>query len=167
MRNRRSASSGHLSPQSRRERGADVVEAAFVLPIILMLLLGLVVFARGWNIYQTMTRAAREGVRQAVTTSCAMCGSAYDSNADIENNVVFPELQAGGVNTSNALLNSSYQQGYSWLDESGDVCGAYITFKYPYTVSIPFIPMNIGTIDLQTYVQMRLENGDQPCLPSS
>ena len=156
----------HFSPRSKSERGSDIVEAAFVLPIILMLLLGLVVFARGWNIYQTMTRAAREGVRQAVTTSCATCGNSYYSWTDIKNNIVFPVLQTAGIDTSNSVLTTSYADGCTSLDETGDVSGAYITFKYPYTISIPFVPLNIGTVDLQTDVQMRLENQDGSCPPS-
>lgn len=158
-------SQGNLSPRTRRERGAELLEGAVVLPIILILLLGLVVFARGWNIYQTMTRAAREGVRQSITTSCATCGGTFYADSHIENDVVFPVLKAGGVNTSNPLLNSSYVQGYTWLDENRDVCGTYITFKYPYKVSIPFIPMNLGTVDLNTYVQMRFETEVGNCPP--
>ena len=41
------------------QTGAELVEMAFVLPILLMLLLGIFYFARAYNIYETMTRAAR------------------------------------------------------------------------------------------------------------
>lgn len=164
MRNRRKPGLGYPSLRSRRERGSDIVEAAFVLPMILTLLLGLVVLARGWNIYQTMTRAAREGVRRAVTTTCATCGSSYDSSTDIENNIVFPELAAGGINTSSAVLTGSYSSGEGPLYGTGNGdCGAYITFKYPYKIAIPFIGVNLGTVDLKTYVQMRLENPPGSC----
>lgn len=150
-----------FSANPRSERGADVVEAALVLPVILAILLGLFVFARGWDIYQSMTRAAREGVRRAVTTSCATCGNVYDSNTYIQNSVVFPALQAVGIDTTNAVLNSSYAQGYRWLDPAQQVCGAYITFRYPYAITIPFLPVNLGTINLATNVQMRIENPPQ------
>jgi Flp pilus assembly protein TadG len=42
------------------------VEFALVVPIFLLLLLGIVEFARAWNVYQVLTDAAREGARRAV-----------------------------------------------------------------------------------------------------
>lgn len=150
------------------ERGADVVEAALVLPILLTLMLALYSFGRGWDVYQTMTRAAREGVRKAVMTQCATCngGMYYDSASSIENDVVFPALQAAGLHTNNPTLQNSYHQGITPLDSAGDVCGAYITFKYPYQLKIPFLPQPITTITMTTRVQMRLENQPSTCTPS-
>ena len=60
---RRIGSSRNL--RRRGERGAELVEMAFALPILLTLLLGIIWFARAYNIYETMTRAAREGARVA------------------------------------------------------------------------------------------------------
>lgn len=140
------------------ERGADVFEAALVLPVLMTLLMALFAFGRGWDIYQTMTRAAREGVREATTTSCATCGSSYTAPAEIQSNIVFPALRAAGLDTSNPLLNSTYEQVQAPIDQAGTVCGVYITFSYPDRLQIPFIPMNLGTIRLTTKVQMRLEN---------
>lgn len=139
------------------ERGADIVEAALVLPILLTLFLALYSFGRGWDIYQTMTRAAREGVRHAVTTDCATCGTGmdYQSSTTIQNDVVFPALKAAGINTS---MVQNYSQGYTWLDSSNTVCGAYISFQLPWQLQIPFIPVTITNIMLKTDVKMRLEN---------
>jgi Flp pilus assembly protein TadG len=152
--------------RNRGERGADVVEAAFVLPILLTLVFALYSFGRGWDIYQTMTRAAREGVHEAVTTNCAMCGDSYTSATDIQNNIVFPALQAAGIHTGNSVFTASYHQGVAVLDQAGNVCGVYITFKYPYNVTIPFLPWTLGTITLTTRVQMRYENQPTTCTPS-
>src|SRR5260370_31951934 len=57
----------------RGELGAELVEMAFALPILLTLLLGIIWFARAYNIYETMTRAAREGARVAVAPACSAC----------------------------------------------------------------------------------------------
>lgn len=48
---------------TRRERGAIAVEFALLLPILLLLLMGIVEFGRGYNTQITLTQAAREGVR--------------------------------------------------------------------------------------------------------
>lgn len=50
----------------RGDAGQALVEFALVVPILLLLLLGIVDFARAWNVYQVLTDAAREGARTAV-----------------------------------------------------------------------------------------------------
>jgi len=47
-------------------RGQSLVEFAVTMPILLFLLLGIVDFARAWNIYEVLTDAGREGARLAV-----------------------------------------------------------------------------------------------------
>lgn len=140
----------------RNERGADIVEASLALPILLTIVFALFWLGRGWDVYQTMTRAAREGVRQAVTTNCATCGDTYNSYATVQN-VVYTALQTTGINTSQ-LLN--YQQGYTWLDSSQSVCVAYVSFQYPFQVRIPFTPVPLTSVTLSTHVQMAPENQD-------
>lgn len=167
MRNRLVIPLRKLPRRRKGEWGAEIFEAALVLPVVILLFMALILFARGWDIYQTMTRAAREGVREAVTTSCATCGSSYDKSSKIQN-IVYSSLQAADLDTSNSTFTGTYQQGYHYLDPSGLVCGAYITFEYPYAITLPFIPVNLGTIDLKTNVQMRLENdpmGGGSCPP--
>ena len=48
------------------ERGQALVEFAIIIPILLAVLLGIVEFARAWQIQQVVTNAAREGARVAV-----------------------------------------------------------------------------------------------------
>ncbi len=145
------------------ECGADIVEAALALPILLTLFLALFAVGRGWDVYQTMTRAAREGVRQAITTSCATCGNTYQSRSSVQD-IVYTALQTTGVQPSKV---QSYEQGYTWLDSSNIVCGAYVSFQYPYQVRIPFTPVPLTSITLSTHVQMALENPttDGSCPP--
>ncbi len=143
-------------PAGRRpELGADLFEAALVLPLLLALMLGIYVFGRAWDVYQTMTRAAREGARQMVTTSCATCGSSYYTPDYVENNIVFPALKAASLDPTKV---QNYSQTYAWLDTLQQVCGVRISFSYPYALQIPFVPLSVGTVTLTTRVQMRLEN---------
>jgi len=48
------------------ESGQALVEFALIVPIFLLLLLGIVEFARAWNVYEVLTDASREGARTAV-----------------------------------------------------------------------------------------------------
>ena len=50
------------------ERGGTLVEAAIVLPILILLLFGVVEFARAYNAQITLTHAAREGARVLAIT---------------------------------------------------------------------------------------------------
>lgn len=52
-------------------RGQALVEFAITTPLLLMLLLGIVDFARAWNVYQVLTDAGREGTRVAVVDNGA------------------------------------------------------------------------------------------------
>lgn len=137
------------------ENGTEILEVALSVPIVLLIIFGLYSLGRAWDVYQTMTRAAREGVRQAVTTNCATCGNTTYSNLQIQSDFVYPALQAAGINT---FAVKDYSQGYTWLDSSDTVCGAYVRFRYPYRLNIPYMPASVASITLKTDVQMRLEN---------
>jgi coenzyme F420-reducing hydrogenase gamma subunit len=78
----------------RDSSGAEIAEAAVVLPLLFMLLFGIMWFARAFNIYTTVNRAAREGALVAAAPSCATCGNIPRTAAYIQNNVVNPILQA-------------------------------------------------------------------------
>lgn len=139
----------------RSEIGTEVLEVALSVPIVLVIILGLYSLGRAWDVYQTMVRAAREGVRQAVTTNCATCGNTSYSASTVQSDFVYPMLQAAGIDTSGI---QNYTQGYTWLDSADTVCGAYISFQYPYKLQIPYMPGSIASVTLKTDVQMRLEN---------
>jgi Flp pilus assembly protein TadG len=55
-----------LSP--RDDRGAALVEAALVLPMLMMLTFGIWTTARAWNVHNVLDHAAREAARYAATT---------------------------------------------------------------------------------------------------
>jgi hypothetical protein len=55
--------------------GAEIAEAALVLPLVFMLLLGIVWFGRAFNIYSTIQQAAQQGAIAAARATCATCGN--------------------------------------------------------------------------------------------
>ena len=47
-------------------KGQALVEFALVLPLVLLLVVGMLEFAKAWNLHQTLTDAVREGSRRAL-----------------------------------------------------------------------------------------------------
>ena len=82
----------------RSERGAELIEFALVLPLLLLIVLGIVDFGFLFQRMQVMTNAAREGARIAVLPGYAT----PDVQARVQNYV-----QTGGVPTTS--LNPAVQ----------------------------------------------------------
>ena len=67
-------------------RGAEIAEAAAVLPLMFMFLLGIFWFGQAFSIYGAITRAAQEGARAGAVPYCATCAGTntftqYGTNA--------------------------------------------------------------------------------------
>jgi len=77
-----------LRRMRRDDRGQSLVEFALVAPLLLILILGIVDFARAWNVYQVLTDAGREGTRNSVVDN----GS---SVAETQNIVINAANRAG------------------------------------------------------------------------
>jgi Flp pilus assembly protein TadG len=76
--------------------GQEIAEAAVVLPIVFLLLIGIMTFARAYNIYTTITYAAQEGARLAAQSSSASAGNTPSTAADVANRVA-AVLQASSI----------------------------------------------------------------------
>jgi Flp pilus assembly protein TadG len=152
------------------DRGAELFESALVVPLLFTLLLGVCWMGRAYNVYETITRAAREGARYAVLPNCATCGDTYaDSytslNSCLSNptttfsNYVSPALAASSMDP-NKIQNYCQKAAVLDPDSDGSVqqCGVTISFTYPVKLTIPFMSLNGSTINIPTSVQMRFEN---------
>lgn len=138
------------------ETGQELLEAALVIPLLLMLLIGIVWMARAYNTYETMTRAAREGARLAITPTCVSCGNTFPTDGEVQA-AVEQALEASSLNpaymSSFSLTRGVVLNPGSPLAERG----AVLTFNYPFQFILPFTPLNLTTITLTTTVQMREE----------
>lgn len=150
----KSAKNHPLRPR-RKERGAELVEAAFVLPLLLMLLIGVFWAARAYNIYETITRAAREGARVAVAPTCAQCGNSFPAATAVQT-AVDNVLTSSGMNTSGGGVNINIQQHQQLgLDPNNPSAQwTVVGITYPYQFTLPFSSLNAATINISTQVQM-------------
>lgn len=152
----------------REDSGAELFEAALVIPVVFMLLMGIVTFGRAYNVYQTITRAAREGARELVLTPCAEYPNCPGSNtiytaSSTQTDLVDPVLESDSLDPSKV---TNYTTTYVYMDPNDNpehICGIQIAFDYPYTLSLPFTSVNLSTINLSTKVQMRMENQPTTC----
>ena len=55
-----------LIARARRDDGAALIEAAFTLPLMLFICIGILEFGRAYQAWQVVTNASREGARVAV-----------------------------------------------------------------------------------------------------
>ena len=94
-----------------REDGAEIAEAALVLPLVFMFLLGIVWFGRAFNIYSTVTQAAQQGAATAARPACATCGQPVDNwngttfpgDTTVENSV-FAVMDASSLDRSQIIM---------------------------------------------------------------
>ena len=146
-----------------------------------MLMMGIFWLGRAYNVYETITRAAREGARYAVLPSCATCNPGANqmmetytsagtagSPACVSNptyeftNYVASSLLASHLDPQNTVVQQTYCQQAVVMnptsDSSSRQCGIEVSFKYPLQLAIPFTSLNATTINIPTSVTMRMEN---------
>ena len=161
--------------------GAEIAEAAVVMPLAFMLLLGIYWFGRAYNTYATITHAAREGARAAVAPTCALCGNTAPNAAAIANEVI-QALQASKIDPSQiqvytpnpaptagacpGALGSSTSNNITVYNNvqlnpgttGPPACGITVSFQYPYQFYFPFTSLNQQRILLKAEVQMASED---------
>ncbi len=102
-----------------------MVEAAFVLPLLLLLIFGLVEFGRGFNAQVTVTHAAREGVRKYALTA--------DS----------AEGRSAAINAATSLDPAQLTVTTTDCDPGEQTT---LTVSYPFIYDIPFFGSNTVTL---------------------
>ncbi len=165
--------------------GAEIAEAALVLPLVFTLLLGIVWFGRAFNIYSTITQAAQQGAIVAARGTCATCTPVFPSAGTVAA-VVSAVMQASSIdpgqivspgtaptgcaNSSNiticqqVLLDPSSNPtqiqscGSPPAPSPSQICGALVTFQYPFAFNLPFTSLNMRQIILTAQAQSRMEN---------
>ena len=91
---------------NKQERGAALIEAAIVMPLLLALVFGIWTIARAYNVRNTMEHAVREGVRFGAT-ELPWDGTSDDQVRDvIDSELGSSSIAAALVNTLCIDMNS-------------------------------------------------------------
>ena len=171
---------------SRDTRGAEIAEAAAVLPVMFMILLGIFWFGQAFNLYGAITRAAQEGARAGAAPACTTCPPAANRPAQNAANAVQaallaskldPNLAQFPVNPPTLISCIVGQIGNTACDGSASskvciqtpvqltnpfsgaagVCGISVSFQYPFSFHLPFTSLNNQQILLNASARVRME----------
>ena len=164
--------------------GAEILEAAVVLPLVFMLLLGIVEFGRVFNIYSTIQQAAQQGAITAARATCATCpsGNTFPGDATVTG-VVEGVMKSSNLDTTqiktwnpglsacplppgggcppptidNITICRNVQLNLPVSSQPAQ-CGTVVSFQYKFTFTLPFTSLDMQQIILSAQAQSRMEN---------
>ena len=164
-------------------RGAEIAEAAAVLPLMFMILLGIFWFGQAFSIYGAITRAAEDGARAGSLPYCVTCTGSNSPQTNAVN-AVQASMLASNLDPTLARLPSPTPTLYSCSDSTSGVdcgsgnnnfcvqtpvlitsslgatglCGISVSFQYPYKFWLPFTSLNKQVIWISATARVRMEN---------
>jgi hypothetical protein len=161
-------------------RGAEIAEAAAVLPLMFMILLGIFWFGQAFSIYGAITRAAQEGARAGAAPYCATCSGANSATTNAVNAVTTALLaskldptqtkspaswpvfsRCPGASAPSSCSAAICVQAPVMLRDAGSpngVCGISVSFRYPFQFWLPFTSLNKQRILITASARVRMEN---------
>ncbi len=166
-------------------RAAEIAEAAAVLPIMFMILLGIFWFGQAFSMYGAITRAAQEGARAGAAPACTTCAALGNRPAQVAATAVQNALIASKLDPNQAISPATPPSLISCIDQSAapcdnsasakvcvqtpvqlsstgstpaaGVCGISVTFQYPFTFKLPFTSLNNQQVLLLASARVRME----------
>jgi TadE-like protein len=173
-----------LSLLVRDTNASEIAEAAFVLPLMFTMLLGIFWFGQAFTIYGAITRAAQEGARAGAAPQCSTCSSTQTNTqyataaANAVNAALIaskldpsliqtpspPNINPCGDNvqklncgsTGAACVQLPVQLQLPPTPQGGD-CGVSVYFQYPFKSWLPFTSLNQQLLMLTASAEVRIE----------
>ena len=166
--------------------GSEIAEAALVIPIFFMIMIGIYWFGRAFNTYATINHAAREGALVATVSTCASCGNNPTLSGTVAT-AVTTALRAAGLDpgqietyppplavacgggapscntasqNNNITICSNVQLPVTLPAGSGaPACGVTVSFQYPYNFTLPFPvpPYGSNGFNLQLKAEVQMK----------
>ncbi|HZQ93606.1 MAG TPA: TadE/TadG family type IV pilus assembly protein [Candidatus Sulfotelmatobacter sp.] len=167
--------------------GGEIAEAAAVLPLMFMILLGIFWFGQAFSIYGAITRAAQLGSLAGAMPYCATCSgtstiaqgetnaasavtAALQASRLDPNKAQYPNPQpslntcGGGPAISCAASGNAHfciQSPIQMTDPAtgaSGVCGISVSFRYPFQFWLPFTSLNKQQVWILASSRVRLEH---------
>jgi TadE-like protein len=162
---------------------AEIAEAALVLPLVFMLLMGIIWFGRAFNIYSTIQQAAQQGAIKAARATCATCDPDFPDPSVVSNEVE-AVMKSSNLDTSQILVSpnppspiycANSPRGCTTATSNIKVCrnvllnppasttqlpqcGTIVSFQYPFNFYLPFTSLNLQQVVMSAQAQSRMEN---------
>jgi Flp pilus assembly protein TadG len=136
------------------ERGAELIEFALTLPLMLLVVLGIIEFGFVFREYGVVTNAAREGARIAVLPAYSV--------ADAEDRIDI-YLQASGMDPADATVRTVLATDPDVVLPGGACLSTFTaTLEYPHEIAflggiMNFFGTDFGTLTLKASSTMRTE----------
>jgi Flp pilus assembly protein TadG len=138
-----------FTARRRNERGAALLEAAFTIPILLLVAIGIFEFGRAYQTWQVLTNAAREGARMAVLP---------DPTEGIAEERALAYMEAGMLSNA-ASAEIVVNRSDSFIVNSTTVSASRVTIDYPFSFIVlgPIVKLVAPTSELGGDLTMRAE----------
>ena len=147
-----------LRRRLRSERGAELIETALTLPLILLVVVGIIEFGWVFQKYEVITNAAREGARIYVLPNFGPADAVTR---------VQQYLTAAGLNAASATIPTPAAPAKTNI---GGTCIWTITVSLSYPHQAPFLGgigsyfnKSVGTFNLNASSTMRREVAAGSC----
>ncbi|HEY6764107.1 MAG TPA: TadE family protein, partial [Candidatus Sulfotelmatobacter sp.] len=169
---------------ARDSRGSEIAEAAMVLPLMFMMLLGIFWFGQAFRIYGTLTHAARQGARAGASPYCSTCASVSSAGqnaytaiqsalaaANLDSRRLAPPTTPPALfscndgstpvtcdpTPSSICVQRDVKLSSSAGTTGAGVCGISVSFQYPYQFWFPGTSLNQQLLQLHGVGRARME----------
>jgi hypothetical protein len=166
---------------------SEIAEAAAVLPLMFMVILGVFWFGQAFSMYGAITRAAQEGARAGAAPYCSTCTPPTGTRTSLTaanavqaamiaskldpTKAKWPTPQPalnlcinpGGTATCDATagnqvcVQTPVQLTSTVNDGAAGVCGVAVSFTYPFQFWLPFTTLNKQLVLLSASARVRAE----------
>ncbi|HXE81134.1 MAG TPA: TadE family protein [Vicinamibacterales bacterium] len=141
---------------ANRERGSALLEAAFTIPLLLLVAIGIFEFGRAYQTWQVLTNAAREGARTAVLPS---------AGADTAQARALAYMQAGRLDkAAEAVITVNENDSYEVSGTTVSASRVRIDYPFSFMVLGPIVQLVVpgselgGDLTMTAEAVMRNEN---------
>ncbi|MCI0355043.1 MAG: pilus assembly protein [Acidobacteria bacterium] len=135
----------------RRQKGGTLLEAAITLMLFFTLIFGVLEFGRAYNLYQTITNAAREGARYSVAPFPGT--NNLPTIAQVDARVQQYLDSVGARSTSINTVQTTTVPDTPGTTDGMSVVYTTVNVQAPYT----FLFFPFGSVTMRTSAQMRNE----------